>query len=136
MKRVLASAALVAYALAAGAAQAQSPLGRLFFTPQERARIAAARAGDGAAVGVEAEPAALVVSGVARNSRKGLVAWIDGHAVPDGGTYAGYRVRVAGGGVSLHRDGEPVRWLPVGRPLAPSAPAARIAARAPGREAP
>lgn len=126
MTRVLASVAVVACALATGAAHAQPPLGRLFFTPQERAHIAATRAA-GAPAPADAAPAVLVVSGVARNSRGGLVAWIDGHAVPDGGTYAGYRVHVAGNGVTLLRTGQPARWLPVGPALPRSAPATRTA---------
>ncbi len=120
MRHFFAVACAVACALAAHAACAQTTaLGRLFFSPEERARLAAARQGkdaNGAARAV-ADPARWIVSGVARSSRGGLVAWIDGQLVPDGATHAGYTVQVAGGGVTLRRAGQPAIWLPVGLPL-------------------
>jgi len=133
VKRTAGIACAVACALAAPGAYAQTAtLGRLFFTPQERARIASARVAEGTADATRAgaDPQSFVVSGVARNSRGGLVAWIDGQAVPDGGGYAGYTVHVAGGGVTLRRAGQPAVWLPVGRPLPPSRPIGRLAANA------
>lgn len=122
MKRSLAIAVACTCAFAASSALAQPTLGRLFFTHEERVRLAHARAGSpaGEAAPVDAQPAAMFVSGVVRNSRGGLVAWIDGRAVADGGIHAGFTVHVAGGGVTLRRAGQPAVWLPVGRPLTPS----------------
>lgn len=133
MRRALAVACTAACALVAAAARAQPPLGRLFFTPQERARLHAAHGGDavdaapaGSVSGAPA-PAVMAVSGIARNSRTGLVAWIDGQAVPSGGTYAGYHVHVGDAGVILRRAGEPDRWLPVARSVSVSKSATRVA---------
>lgn len=88
-------------ALAATEAGAQ-PLGRLFYTPAQRAQIVAARhsAADNAADRPGA-PTVVRLSGIVRSGRGGMVAWIDGRLVADGGTYAGFVVRVGDSGVRL-----------------------------------
>lgn len=87
---------LVCAALAPRAAIAQE-LGRLFFTPEERAALDARRRAK-----LPDKPAALVVSpttringSVKRSSGKSTL-WLDGYAVTDGTQPEGLRVRRSG----------------------------------------
>ncbi|GAB4484090.1 MAG: hypothetical protein OHK0044_33560 [Burkholderiaceae bacterium] len=93
--------AIVAAFCADAAAQ---PLARVFFTPQERAQVVAARHAERQTAAPHA-PGIVRVSGVAHGGRRAALAWLDGRAVADGGTYAGFTVRVLESGVRLVGDG-------------------------------
>lgn len=112
----------VAAAAIAWPAAAQESLGRLFFTPGERAQITAARVGgalpaQAAALPTPAAPQEITLSGVVRTSRAGLIAWLDGRQVADGAVYAGWRVRVLDAAVVLSDAGGRRLLVPVGRTL-------------------
>jgi hypothetical protein len=95
MKRAAASLLLCA-ALAPGAALAQE-LGRLFFTPEQRAALDArrkARLPDKPAV-VAPSPTTRIDGSVTRSTGRSTL-WIDGTAVPDGTQPEGLRIRRGG----------------------------------------
>jgi len=99
MKR-LALLALLLALLPAGPAAAQE-LGRLFFTPEQRAALDARRAArlpDKPAAAAES-PTTRVDGYVKRSSGKSTV-WVDGEAMPDGLQIEGLRVQ---------RGGDPTR---------------------------
>ena len=92
MKR-LAPLALLLALLSAGPAAAQL-LGRLFFTPEQRAALDARRAArlpDKPAAAAES-PTTRVDGFVKRSSGKSTV-WVDGEAIPDGLQLEGLRLR-------------------------------------------
>lgn len=92
MKRLALFALLLAL-MPAGPAAAQE-LGRLFFTPEQRAALDARRAArlpDTPAAAV-ASPTTRVDGYVKRSSGKSTV-WVDGDAIPDGLQMEGLRVR-------------------------------------------
>lgn len=105
-------------------AAAQESLGRLFFTPGERAQITAARVGgalpaQAAALPTPAAPQEITLSGVVlRTSGAGLIAWLDGRQVADGAVYAGWRVRILDAAVVLSDAGGRRLLVPVGRTVA------------------
>lgn len=68
--------ALMLFLLCAATAHAE-PLGRLFYTPEERARI---DQGTGHAPQAEARPAPPVINGIVRRSNGEGTVWIDGEA--------------------------------------------------------
>lgn len=76
---------LVAFILVAEAAAAGEPLGRLFFTPAQRAQLDAARAGKGRAPAAEAEepplPHIITYGGIVRRSDGKTTVWINNRAV-------------------------------------------------------
>ena len=89
----LATFALVAAACVASPASAQE-LGRLFFTPEQRAALdqrRAARLPDKPALAQES-PTTRVDGFVARSSGRSTV-WVDGEPLPDGAQPDGLRVR-------------------------------------------
>ena len=99
MKR-LAPLALLLALLSAGPTAAQE-LGRLFFTPEQRAALDARRAArlpDKPAAAAES-PTTRVDGYVKRSSGKSTV-WVDGEAMPDGLQIEGLRVQ---------RGGDPTR---------------------------
>lgn len=102
--------------LAAAAADGQPPLGRLFFTPQQRAAISAARE-PALEAGTLSTPPYVALQGIVRSSRGGLLAWLDGRPIVDGESYAGMRVQIAPPGVILHRADGRRYVLPVGRTI-------------------
>jgi hypothetical protein len=94
-------------AAAAHAAHA-TPLARLFFTPQERARIdAGAAPPEDAAVG--APPAPLRLDGVLRREDGSEVVWLDGRPADGGRAADDTRAQVAADGttVNVRRPGLP-----------------------------
>jgi len=92
MKR-LARLALLLALLPAGAASAQE-LGRLFFTPEQRAALDARRAArlPDKPAAVAESPTTRVDGYVKRSSGKSTV-WVDGEAMPDGLQIEGLRVQ-------------------------------------------
>lgn len=113
----LAAALGVSVAADAGASQ---PLGRLFFTPAQRMQIEAAQSGArqvGGAAAAAAAPTRIVLNGIVRSSRGGLVAWLDGQAVAEGARYGELRVHIRNQGVELRGDGGQRYLLRVGRSL-------------------
>lgn len=132
--------------LGAGVAHAQpQPLGRLFYTPEQRAAITQARLrgtpADAAAIEADALPAAgapapvapaagtgapppaapaarpvILLSGIL-DRPGGRIAWLDGTAVRHGQTWRGHRVEVGARSVRLLREGAPPRVLGIGQEL-------------------
>jgi len=80
-RRALVLACLVAAAF--GAAAQESPLGTLFLTPAERARLDALRRGDAAAPGTPSAsaPRDHALTGYVQRSDGRTTVWIDGRAV-------------------------------------------------------
>lgn len=130
--------------LGAGVAHAQ-PLGRLFYTPEQRTAITQARLrgtpADAAAIEADALPAAgapapvapaagtgasppaapaarpvILLSGIL-DRPGGRIAWLDGTAVRHGQTWRGHRVEVGARSVRLLREGAPPRVLGIGQEL-------------------
>lgn len=91
--RRLARLALLLALLPAGAAPAQE-LGRLFFTPEQRAALDARRAArlPDKPAAVAESPTTRVDGYVKRSSGKSTV-WVDGEAMPDGLQIEGLRVQ-------------------------------------------
>lgn len=107
---------------AAQGAQAQE-LGRLFFTPEQRAALDArrkARVPDKPAAPVIESPTTRVNGAVIRRDGKSTV-WVDGEMIPEGAQPAGARVvqrGAASGSVSIPTvEGAPQRSLRVGETL-------------------
>lgn len=92
--RRLAPIALLCGLLAAGPAWAQQELGRLFFTPEQRAALDARRAArlPDKPAAVAESPTTRVDGYVKRSSGKSTV-WVDGEAMPDGLQIEGLRVQ-------------------------------------------
>ncbi len=114
---------IVVLGLAAGAeAQsdimfAESGLGTLFTTPQQRQQIDRQRAGsvDGATAPGNASPGKIRVDGLVRNSRGKSIVWVNGHAVQGRSDKKGVKVLSRGSdarGVVLQVDGRRVRVKP------------------------
>ncbi len=100
-------AAMLSILAAAATWQANAqPLGRVFYSPAQRAQLAANRlAVAGAAESTAATLASVKLSGVVRGSGGTWFAWVDGHLVSDGASLAGYRLRVGEAGVQLSGNG-------------------------------
>lgn len=113
---------LLAVALAQPALAA-SPLGRLFYTPEQRQALVAARARGGADVveattaALPAAPRRLTLTGIVERRGQPSVAWIDGQAVEDGARLHGYRVHVGARGIRLVPRSGLVLSLAVGQTL-------------------
>lgn len=92
--RRLAPIALLCGLLGAGPAWAQQELGRLFFTPEQRAALDARRAArlPDKPAAVAESPTTRVDGYVKRSSGKSTV-WVDGEAMPDGLQIEGLRVQ-------------------------------------------
>ena len=118
-------ASLLVLLALADAAHAATPLGRLFYTPEQRQALAAARAGGAeatadaptAATPAPAAPRVLALTGIVERPGQASVAWINGQPVEDGATLHGYRVRIAPRGVRLVPARGAARTLAVGQTL-------------------
>jgi len=109
MKRSVALSILAAFAAAEAAAQ---PLGRVFFSPAQRAQIVAGRQAASADAGsspVVAAPTTARLSGIVRSSDGARLAWLDGRPVADGATHAGFVVRIGDSSVRLIGEGRELR---------------------------
>lgn len=103
---------------------AAEPLGRLFYTEQERQALVAARlrgepidtpsptGSDEAAVS-----RLISLTGIVERGSRPPLAWINGTAVEDGASLHGLRVRIAPPGVHLQPPLGPVHTLAVGQTL-------------------
>lgn len=101
MKRPLVFSIVAALSVAEVAAR---PLGRLFYSPAQRAELVAARqagAVNDAAATATAAPTAVRLSGIVRGGSGAPHAWIDGQLIADGANLAGYVVRVGETSVRL-----------------------------------
>lgn len=118
-------ASLLVLLALADAAHAATPLGRLFYTPEQRQALTAARAGGAkatadaptAAMPAPAAPRVLALTGIVERPGQASVAWINGQPVEDGATLHGYRVRIAPRGVRLVPARGAARTLAVGQTL-------------------
>jgi hypothetical protein len=100
MRSVLLAAALLAGLLGAGNAAAQE-LGRLFFTPEQRAALDArrkARVPDKPAATPQAESPVTRINGAVQRSGGKSTVWVNGEAVPEGQAGASANPRVASPG--------------------------------------
>lgn len=120
-------ASLLVLLALADAAHAATPLGRLFYTPEQRQALAAARARGAEATATAdaptastpapAAPRVLALTGIVERPGQASVAWINGQPVEDGATLHGYRVRIAPRGVRLVPARGAARTLAVGQTL-------------------
>ena len=117
--------ALTALLLAAAASTAAAePLGRLFYTAQERQALVAARqrgepveALSPAGSGEAATPRLISLAGIVERGSRPPLAWINGTAVEDGASLHGLRVRIAPPGIRLQPPLGPAHTLAVGQTL-------------------
>ena len=96
MKRLALHISLIALLGAAADAGAQQSLGRLFFTPEQRAALDArrkARIPDKPAAAVTAESPTTRVDGLVMRSSGRSTVWVNGEPAPDGVEQEGLRVR-------------------------------------------
>ncbi|MFN3564518.1 MAG: hypothetical protein ACK4V1_00840 [Burkholderiaceae bacterium] len=117
-RRAIVRAAALAALGGFGATLGAQPLPRLFFTPEERHRIEAQRAGgvaSGATVEAHApETRVLQVQGAVRARGRGVVGWIDGQKRDEGSRVGDFVARFTDGAARLHRADGPELEAPVG----------------------
>ncbi|HEX4927135.1 MAG TPA: hypothetical protein VFV74_03975 [Burkholderiales bacterium] len=107
----IARAALLSLLFASGVAQAADELGRLFFTPSERAALDArrkARVPDKVSAPVVASPVTRI-DGYVKRSQGPSTVWMNGESLNEGGSH-GPRIETRG------PDGEPRVSVNVGEP--------------------
>lgn len=122
-RRAIVWAAVLATLGGFAATLGAQPLPRLFFTPEERHRIEAQRAGvtpSGAAEPHANDMRPLQVQGAIRARGRGVAGWIDGQRRDEGGRVGDFVARFTDGAARLQRARGPQLEAPVGSRVDPA----------------
>jgi hypothetical protein len=112
---------LLTLAASTPALAAEDPLGRLIFSPEERAELDLIRSGKGAPTQITRSPE-LTVNGVVFRPGSPTTAWVDGEPVPEAELPAGVRLMRDAQGKLLGLQSDTGRGAGIKRPFGEAFP--------------